>query len=288
MLGLLKGFPIQTGKKKWEKVTVDMEIIRKTYQVTSLEVCFWLPGQTKKTKLVSNGVQFPSPALLLQSKGFSVLLKEQTVLLGELRVCLCNVFLVILPMKKVAKALFTIVIGFLAIAMLIANHGLTDYSEPDEKDFENSITPRPTPYSPLPTISPPQNSSVSSLRTTFSNAPCSFEIKSPSNMTYTSNKVVLWVTGFVIGARNINLSLSYSVDGKGKIPLPIDPRPPEDSYSFIGRYSESITIPGLSDGVHWIVVFGDQKVNGVSEFGEATVYFTINRNPVRLWAKIII
>jgi len=191
-------------------------------------------------------------------------------------------------MKKAAKATISFVIGFLVIAVLIVDYGLTNHSQSDEKNFKNSMAPTPTPLPPLPTISPSPNLPVASLRTTFSNAPCSFEIKSPSNMTCTSNSVILSVTGFVFGARNINLSLSYNVDGKGKVPLSIDPKPPEDHFSFIGHYSESVTITGLSDGAHRIVVFGNLKVNGVSEFGEVVVYFIINRNPVRLWTNIII
>lgn len=194
-----------------------------------------------------------------------------------------NVFPVILPMKKVAKALFTIGIGLVIVSITMANYGLTDYAEPDEKDFKNSITSKPTPSSPVPTIPPSPNPPPTSSRTTFNNAPCSFEIKSPTNMTHTSNEVVLTVTGFVFGAKNINLSLSYSVDGKGKRLLPIDPKPPEDHFSFIGHYSKSVKIAGLSDGTHWIVVFGDLKVNGISEFGEIIVYFTINQNPAKLW-----
>ena len=186
-------------------------------------------------------------------------------------------------LKKVVKILFTLVIGFLIIAIPIANYALTDYTKPDENDFRNSMTPKPTPSSPPPTIPPSPNPPPTSLRITFNNAPCSFEIKSPTNKTYTSNEVVLWVTGIVFGARNINLELSYSVDGKGKRLLPIDPKPPEDRFSFIGYYSESVTITNLSDGIHWIVVFGDLKVNGVSEFGESVVYFTISQNPVKLW-----
>jgi len=187
-------------------------------------------------------------------------------------------------MKKAAKAMVSFAIGFLVIAVLIVDYGSTDYDRSDDKDFNNnSVTPAPTPAPPLPTISPSPILSVASLHTTFSSAPCSFEIKSPSNMTYMSNSVILWVTGFVFGARNIKLSLSYSVDGQGKRLLTIDPKPPEDHFSFIGHYSESVTITGLSDGIHWIIVFGDLKVNGVSEFGESLVYFTVNQNPAKPW-----
>ena len=187
------------------------------------------------------------------------------------------------PLKKVAKTLFTIAIGLLVIAITMANYGLTDYAELDEKDFKNSIPPKPTPSSPVPKISGSPNPPLPSSRTTFNTAPCSFEIKSPTSMKHTSNEVVLTVTGFVFGAKNISLSLSYSVDGKGKRLLTIDPKPPEDHFSFIGHYSKSITITDLSDGTHWIVVFGDLKVNGVSEFGESIVYFTINQNPAKIW-----
>ena len=184
-------------------------------------------------------------------------------------------------MKKRTFVFVLIAAGFLVIAALITNYGLTNYAEPEEKHFNNnSIKPTPTPYSPLPTISPSPSSSVTSTRATFKNALGSFEIMSPSNKTYISNRVILQVTGFVIGGKNINLSLSYSVDGHEKVPLPIDPKPPEDHYSFIGHYSKSITITGLSDGIHWIVVFGDLKFNGVSDFSECIVYFTVNQNPV--------
>jgi len=211
-------------------------------------------------------------------------LKEQNVLWGELIACLSNLFLVITPLKKAAKAMVSFVIGFLVIAVFIVDYGSTDYAQSDEKDFKKKpITPTPTPVPPLPTISPPPNLPFASLRTTFSNAPCSFEIGSPSNMTYTSNSIILSVAGSIFGAKNINLSLSYSVDGKGKRELPIDPKPPEDHFSFFGHFSESIAITDLSDGIHWIVVFGYLKVNGVSEFGESIVYFTINQNPVKLW-----
>ena len=191
-------------------------------------------------------------------------------------------------MKKAAKIIVPFTIGFMVIAVLIANYGSTDNTQPDEKHFKtNSITPTPNRCSPLPTISPTQDSPVS-LRTTFSHAPCSFEIKSPCNMTYTSNRVVLWVTGFVFGAKNIDLSLSYSVDDKGKIPLPIDPKPPEDHFSFIGHYSKSVTVTNLCDGTHWIIVFGSLKVNNLSEFGESIVYFTISQNPVKFWTQVVI
>jgi len=184
-------------------------------------------------------------------------------------------------MKKRTFAFVLIATGFLVIAVLIANYGLTNYAKPEEKHFNNNSTKvTPTPSSPLPTISPFPSSSVSTTRTTFKNPFGSFEIKSPSNKTYISNNVILQITGFVIGGRNIDLSLSYSVDGQEKVALPIDPEPPEDHYSFIGHYSKSIAIAGLSDGRHWIVVFGDLKFNGVSDLCESIVYFTINQNPV--------
>lgn len=187
-------------------------------------------------------------------------------------------------MKKAAKTIVCFAIGFLVITVLIVDYVSTDYDQSDYTDFnKNSITPTPTPVPPLPKFSPSPNLPVASLRTTFSSVPCSFEITSPYNMTYTSNSVILCVTGFVFGARNIKLSLSYSVDGQGKRLLPLDPKPPEDHFSFIGHYSESVAITDLSNGIHWIVVYGDLKVNGVSEFGESTVYFTINQNPAKLW-----
>jgi hypothetical protein len=187
-------------------------------------------------------------------------------------------------MKKATKIIVFFAVGFLVITVLIVDYVADDYAQSDNRDLtENSITPTPAPVPPLPTVSPSPDLPAASLRTSFSRAPCSFEIESPSNKTYTSSSIVLCVSGFVVGARNINLSLSYSVDGKEKRLLPIDPKPPEDHYSFIGHYSESVTITDLSDGIHWIVVSGDLKVNGVSEFGESIVYFTINQNPAKLW-----
>jgi hypothetical protein len=85
------------------------------------------------------------------------------------------------------------------------------------------------------------------------------------------------VTGQVIVGSNVELRLTYSLDGQESLPFPIVIKQGHDWDLFTGVITGSITLPHLSEGSHSITVFGDLEAIS-PHLAQATVYFTIFRN----------
>jgi hypothetical protein len=106
-----------------------------------------------------------------------------------------------------------------------------------------------------------------------------FTIASPSASKVNSNPVTLTINGEVIVGSNVNLTMSYSLDGQAQLPLAVETQPlvnlPDETIT------ESVTLPNLSVGTHNITVFGDLDVNDNSamlsghNLAQDTVNFTV-------------
>lgn len=142
------------------------------------------------------------------------------------------------------------------------------------------VEPKPNDNSSLlPTLAP-MNSTLFVLEKksgSFGGPLGVFGITFPSNQTYDSNIVSLEVEGHVIVARNVNLSLVYSVDGNEVVPLSIVFEH-KDHLSFVRAFSGFAVLSPLSQGFHNITVLGDLKINGESNLSEAFVCFIVSEN----------
>jgi hypothetical protein len=91
--------------------------------------------------------------------------------------------------------------------------------------------------------------------------------------------LTLSITGQVIRASNIELSMNYSIDGQESLLLPITEQARSQNDQYMGLVVGSVELQKLSNGSHDITVFGDLKANGVNYLAQAQVYFTIDSNP---------
>jgi hypothetical protein len=95
---------------------------------------------------------------------------------------------------------------------------------------------------------------------------------SPTNQTYVGSDLTLSVSGGIV--INSNLSLSYSLDGGSRVPIPIELKTPEGlGLTMQQSISGSVPLPSLSNGSHVIVVFGDLGFNSLR--GKITVCFEV-------------
>jgi hypothetical protein len=181
-------------------------------------------------------------------------------------------------MKKTALALPLIVVTMLTFSIAVAYYGSVNHPYQGENSSPTaSPTPTPSP-SPTTTPTPTPTSSPSSSPTigaSFEGPLGIFGITSPSNKTYNSNTLTLDVTGQVIVGSNVELLITYSLDGQERLPIPIEIRPAHPGDPFIGAFNGSVTLAQLSEGSHSITVFGDLEANG-PHLAQATVYFTVN------------
>jgi hypothetical protein len=102
-----------------------------------------------------------------------------------------------------------------------------------------------------------------------------FTVKSPSNTTYDSSTLTIDVSGQVGVGRNLQLSMTYSLDGQESLPFPVVTKQAHDWDPFIGVISGSVTITHLSEGSHSITVSGNLQFNSSPNLAQVTVYFTI-------------
>ena len=101
-----------------------------------------------------------------------------------------------------------------------------------------------------------------------------FVILSPANQTYTTNNLILNVTGGVISGDSYLPYLSYSLNGGQRVLVPITLTKPEVlAFTFQRVISGSIALPPLSNGSHVIVLYGDLGFD--SRKGKVTVYFDV-------------
>jgi len=181
--------------------------------------------------------------------------------------------------KRTALALTLIVVTLLAFIMAVAYYGSVNHPYQGENSLPTAsptptsspsptTTPTPTPTSPSPSSSP-------TIGASFEGPLGLFGITSPSNKTYSSDTLTLEVTGQVIVGSNVELLMTYSLDGQERLPIPIEIRPSHPGLTFVGVINGSVTLPQLSEGSHSITVFGDLEANG-PHLAQATVYFTVH------------
>jgi len=102
----------------------------------------------------------------------------------------------------------------------------------------------------------------------------SFGMFSPANQTYTTNNLILNVTGGAISSDAYTPILSYSLDGGQRVLVPITLTKPEGlGLTFQRVISGLIALPPLSNGSHVLVLFGDLGFE--SRRGKVTVYFAV-------------
>ncbi|MFC1487703.1 hypothetical protein ACFLRN_08470 [Thermoproteota archaeon] len=116
-------------------------------------------------------------------------------------------------------------------------------------------------------------------------------IISPTNITYTSNILILNVsTTYLLGPDYANLC--YSIDGKNNITIPLtgtqEPREITRTYEngTIVVINSTLNVPfilngeatlsGLSEGSHNLVVYGNYTANTDIGYDDCRVYFTID------------
>jgi hypothetical protein len=182
-------------------------------------------------------------------------------------------------MKKTASALTIIMVTTLTFSMAVTYYGSVNHPHLGGKSSSATASPMPTlSPSPITTPTPTPTSSSSSSPTTgasFEGPLGVFGITSPYNETYNSNTLTLEVAGQVIVGSNVELLVTYSLDGQERLPIPIEIGPAHPGDPFIGAFNGSVPLTQLSEGSHSITVFGDLEANG-PHLAQATFYFTVN------------
>ena len=179
-------------------------------------------------------------------------------------------------MKRIALALTLAIVILLTSTAATAYYVSVNYSHQGENSLPTA-SPTPT-TSPSPTTTPTPTptsnpSSSPTIGASFEGPLGGFGITSPSNKTYSSNTLTLYVTGQVIVGSNVELLMTYSLDRQERLPILIETQY-GPGLTFVGVFNGSVTLPQLSEGSHSITVFGDLEANG-HHLAQATVYFTI-------------
>ena len=146
----------------------------------------------------------------------------------------------------------------------ISIYSLLNYYDLLDHPLDTTPKPSPTP-----------------IQATFEQqGPGSFNLTSPSNKMYRSNAIILEVTGFLFEGQNVDLSMTYNLDGKEQYPLSVSIERPTDYFTFIAEVYGVVTLTQLSDGHHNITVFGDFQHYDVLYRHQATVSFIVNQKYV--------
>jgi hypothetical protein len=178
-------------------------------------------------------------------------------------------------MKRTTVTFSLILVTLSPLFIIVAYYGSLNYSYQDNSLPKTSPIPTSSPaITPTPTHTA-NPSSVSTTSAFFDGPLGGFGITSPSNKTYNSNTLTLSVTGQVILGSNVELLMTYSLDGQDLLPLPIVTQPSHPGLTFVGVINGSVSLAQLSEGSHDITVFGDLEANG-HHLSQATVYFTVN------------
>jgi hypothetical protein len=109
-------------------------------------------------------------------------------------------------------------------------------------------------------------------------------ITSPTNTTYSPDRLTIMVSLYAMGGSNINYSMIYSLDGEEKVTIPVVV---EGHYmSFHVTISGSALLPKLSEGFHKVTVYSEIDFHNIGVNGiyypkyvtvdQNTVYFTID------------
>jgi hypothetical protein len=180
-------------------------------------------------------------------------------------------------MKRAALALILIAVTLSTLMIAVAYYGSVNHPHQGENSSPTASsmpTPSPSPTAtPTPTPTSPSPSYSSIITAWFEGPLGGFGITSPSNSTYDYDTLTLYVTGQVIVGSNVELLMTYSLDGQERLPIPTETQP--SSPGFTGVIKGSVALPRLSEGSHNITVFGDLEANG-PHLAQATVYFTVH------------
>ncbi len=99
----------------------------------------------------------------------------------------------------------------------------------------------------------------------------------PANTTYSPSPLLLSVSSVGLGGCNIYYSMSYSVDGKGSVSIPLVTQSHEMSFQV--TISGSSILPELPEGPHNVTVYETIQVDTSSPFTQCdnnTVCFTVD------------
>ncbi len=127
-----------------------------------------------------------------------------------------------------------------------------------------STTPTPTP-SAEPTYDPTKAGSFGPLG-------C-FYVTSPTDKTYNTKNLTLNISGSAILASNVNIAISYSLDGQTAVPISTQLRQMHD-WDPIGGFTSTVTLPPLTSGSHTITVNGNLEADG-DHIAQVIINFTI-------------
>jgi hypothetical protein len=128
--------------------------------------------------------------------------------------------------------------------------------------------------------------SVQVVKVAKATSPVSSEISiiSPTNTTYSSSLLTLRVSMIALVARNSNVSMAYSLDGRDNVTIPIEIRGRE--MSFQAAISGSLPLSELSVGPHSVTVYSEYILYNFTAmgvyhpkyvvWGHNTVYFTVD------------
>ena len=102
-------------------------------------------------------------------------------------------------------------------------------------------------------------------------------IISPTNSTYSPSLLTLKIMVIGLGGSNIFYSMTYSLDGKDNVTIPLEIQPHERSFQM--TITGSATLPELSEGPHSITVYEKIEMqtsppNTLRDM--STVYFSID------------
>ena len=100
-------------------------------------------------------------------------------------------------------------------------------------------------------------------------------IDSPSNRTYLSGVLTLDVSVNALVARNIRISMTYSLDGLDNSTIPLTVNTRENSFQAIITGKQDL--PTLPFGSHNITVFAQYTINNeIAHLDNNTIYFTVS------------
>jgi hypothetical protein len=102
-----------------------------------------------------------------------------------------------------------------------------------------------------------------------------FAITSPSNKTYSSDTLTLFVRGEVLTGKNVELFMTYSLDGQERLLIPVEAHPSHLGVAVTDVFNGSVTLQRLSEGSHSITVFGELEGFSGHHRTQAAVYFTV-------------
>lgn len=140
---------------------------------------------------------------------------------------------------------------------------------------QEKFSPQPYPTSTEPS-SPPITPTPTYAH--FESPLGGFAITSPSNKTYGSDTLTLFVRGEVLNGKNVELFMTYSLDGQERLLIPVESHPSHLGVAIADAFNGSVTLSQLSEDSHSITVFGILEGFSGHHLTQATVCFTVEGN----------